>query len=61
MLGLFFAYYNFCRVHQTLNDATHSEDEPKRKTTSAMAAMLTDHVWTVGELLSSDGDSMQQI
>jgi len=32
--------YNFCRVHTTL-----------KHTTPAMAAKLTDHVWTVSELL----------
>ncbi len=31
--------YNFCRVHTTLNG------------TPAMAADLTDHVWSVDELL----------
>ena len=39
MLSLFFGVYNFCRVHSTL------------KTTPAIAAGLTDHVWTVRELL----------
>jgi transposase-like protein/IS1 family transposase len=39
-LALFFAYYNFCRVHMTL------------KTTPAVAAGLTDHVWSVAELVS---------
>jgi transposase-like protein/IS1 family transposase len=38
-LALHFAYYNFCRVHRTL------------KTSPAVAAGLTDHVWTLGELL----------
>ncbi len=38
-LGLWFAYYNYCRVHMTL------------KTTPAKAAKLTDHTWTVVELL----------
>ena len=38
-LGLFFAFYNFCRVHSTI------------KTTPAVAAGLTDHAWTVEELL----------
>ena len=38
-LALYFAYYNFCRVHSTL------------KTTPAVAAGLTDHVWSVAELL----------
>jgi transposase-like protein/IS1 family transposase len=37
---LHFAYYNFCRVHQTL------------KTSPAVAAGITDHVWTIAELLS---------
>jgi transposase-like protein/IS1 family transposase len=39
MLALFFAFYNFCRVHMTL------------KTTPAVAAGLTDHVWSLEELL----------
>jgi hypothetical protein len=38
-LAMFFAYYNFCRVHSTL------------KATPAVAAGLTDHTWNVGELL----------
>src|SRR5271157_304051 len=37
---LYVAFYNFCRAHQTL------------KATPAMAAGLTDHVWSVGELLT---------
>ncbi len=36
-----FAHYNFVRVHQTL------------RVTPAMASNLTDHVWTLGELLSA--------
>lgn len=40
-LALFFAYCNFCRVHSTI------------KTTPAVAAGLTDHVWTVKELLEA--------
>ncbi len=39
-LALHFAYYNFCRVHKTI------------KMTPAMASGLTDHVWTVEEMLS---------
>lgn len=39
-LALYFAYYNFCRVHKTL------------RVTPAMEAGLTDHVWTLKELLS---------
>jgi len=42
-LAFFFAYYNFCRVHMTL------------KTTPAVAAGLTDHVWSVKELLEKIG------
>ncbi len=38
-LGLFFAYYNFCRVHGTL------------KTPPAVAAGLADHTWSVKRLL----------
>jgi transposase-like protein/IS1 family transposase len=36
---LHFAYYNFCRVHSSL------------RVTPAMEAGLTDHVWSVAELL----------
>ena len=46
-LALFFAYYNFCRPHMTLTEAAKGH----RKTTPAMAAGLTDHVWTVAELI----------
>lgn len=38
-LAIQFAYYNFCRVHQTL------------KMTPAMKAGLTDHVWSIEELI----------
>jgi len=51
--ALWFAYYNFCRVHTTLTDETRTEDQPRRKTTPAMAAGLTDHVWSVAELLAA--------
>src|SRR6266700_1842492 len=33
-LALYFAYYNFCRIHKTI------------KMTPAMAAGITNHVWT---------------
>jgi transposase-like protein/IS1 family transposase len=39
MLALWFAYYNYARKHMTL------------KETSAMAAGLEDHVWTIRELI----------
>ncbi len=40
MLAIYFAYYNFCRSHKTLNDAT-----------PAMAANLTNTIWTLKDLL----------
>ena len=40
-VALHFAYYNFCRVHKTL------------RVTPAMEAGLTDHVWTIAELIQS--------
>ena len=39
-VALYFAYYNFCRVHQTL------------RVTPAMEAGLPDHVWSVDELVA---------
>ena len=41
MMGLYFAWYNFCRNHSTL------------KTTPAVAAGLTDHAWAIEELLTA--------
>ena len=38
-VALHFAYYNFCRVHSSL------------RVTPAMEASLTDHVWSIAELL----------
>jgi IS1 family transposase len=40
MVAIYHAYYNFCRVHQTL------------RVTPAMEAGLTDHIWSVTELVS---------
>jgi transposase-like protein/IS1 family transposase len=37
---LWFAFYNFCRIHQTL------------RVTPAMEAGITDHVWELAELLA---------
>ncbi len=48
-LGLYFAVYNYVRPHGTL---TH-DAEDRRKTTPAMAAGLTDHPWTLVELLQA--------
>ena len=38
---VFFVWYNFCRVHQTL------------RMTPAMEAGGTDHIWTIQELLTA--------
>ena len=40
-LTCWFPYYNFCRRHQTL------------RMTPAMAAGISDHIWTVRELLEA--------
>jgi IS1 family transposase len=46
-VSLFFLYYNYCRPHQTLTKAASGT-----KTTPAMASGLTDHVWTVRDILA---------
>lgn len=46
-LALFFAYYNFCRPHQTLTA------DMSYRCTPAMRAGLTAHVWDVQELLQA--------
>ncbi len=38
-VALYFTYYIFCRVHQTL------------KTTPAVASVLADHEWTIEEIV----------
>jgi hypothetical protein len=40
-IALHFAHYNFCRRHKTL------------RMTPAMAAGVTDHVWSMRELLEA--------
>jgi hypothetical protein len=40
-VALHFAYYNFCRVHQTL------------RVTPAMQAGLSTHVWSIDELIDA--------
>ncbi|HUY15007.1 MAG TPA: IS1 family transposase [Terriglobia bacterium] len=42
---VYVAWYNFCRVHQTL------------RVTPAMEAGITDHVWEIGELLTANAES----
>ncbi|MFZ0734464.1 MAG: hypothetical protein WAM79_19240 [Candidatus Sulfotelmatobacter sp.] len=39
MVAIYHAYYNFCRVHQTL------------RVTPAMEAGIADHVWSLEELV----------
>ena len=39
MVALYFMYYNFARVHQTL------------RVTPAMEAEITDHVWSIEEIV----------
>lgn len=39
-LSLYFMYYNFCRVHQTL------------RVIPAMEAGITDHIWSIEEVVS---------
>lgn len=47
MLAIYFLYYNFCRVHQTL------------RVTPAMEAGLSNHVWTIEEMVKLlDGRSI---
>jgi IS1 family transposase len=41
MVALYFMHYNFCRVHKTL------------RVTPAMEAGITDHIWTITELISA--------
>jgi len=44
--AIYFAYYNFCRVHQTL------------RVTPAMEAGLTDHIWSLTELVGLLGSAV---
>jgi hypothetical protein len=39
-VAVYFMYYNFCRFHKTL------------RVTPAMEAGLTDHIWSLAELLA---------
>ena len=46
-VSLYVAHYNFCRVHETLTESAHQQ------TTPSMALGLTNHVWSIGELLDA--------
>jgi hypothetical protein len=39
-IALHYMYYNFCRIHSTL------------RCTPAMAAGVTDHVWSIAEIVA---------
>jgi IS1 family transposase len=45
-VALWIAFYNFCRVHETL------------RCSPAMAIGVTDHVWTIGELIAAALESI---
>jgi hypothetical protein len=45
-VSLHFMFYNFVRPHMTLTKAAKA-----KKTTPVMACGLTDHVWTIEEVL----------
>lgn len=43
-ISLYISHYNLCRVHETI------------RTTPAVAQGITDHVWSIGELLDASLD-----
>ncbi len=46
-VSLYVGHYNLCRVHESLTpDARH-------QTTPAMALGITNHVWSIGELIDA--------
>ena len=47
-VSLHFMFYNYCRPHATLTKAANGV-----KTTPAMAIGLTDHVWSIVELIET--------
>jgi len=46
-VSLYVAHYNWCRVHEALTPNT------RQQTTPSMALGITDHVWSIGELLDA--------
>jgi hypothetical protein len=48
MIALFHMHYNFCRVHQTL------------RVTPAMEAGISQHIWSVQEVVALSYESMAQ-
>lgn len=57
-MALHFATYNFVTPHGTLTQATAPKGERKTPTTPAMASGLTDHPWTLAELLQAVAGSI---
>jgi hypothetical protein len=48
-VSLYVAHYNLCRAHEAL------------RITPAMAAGITDHIWTIGELIdAASAETMEQ-
>jgi hypothetical protein len=50
-IGLYFMFYDYCRPHQTLTQKLPKGQ--KVPTTSAMVAGLTDHAWTIEEMIGA--------
>ena len=48
-VSLHFMYYNYCRPHKTLTKANRGYP-----TTPAMAAGISDHVWSIEEIIALD-------
>jgi IS1 family transposase len=46
-VSLYVLHYNFCRAHESLTP------NARHQTTPAMALGLTDHVWSIGELIDA--------
>jgi hypothetical protein len=46
-ISLFVAHYNLCRVHESLSPSVANQATP------GMALKITDHVWSIGELIDA--------
>ena len=53
-LHLAFAYYHFVKPHFGLRQVSSGEPKKYLERTPAMAAEITDHIWTMSELFSTD-------
>jgi hypothetical protein len=49
-VALFIAHFNFCRAHSAVKIKSTTTAKAIERT-PAMAAKLTDHIWTISELL----------